>query len=281
MKKYIYFSVVLVTQFLVSCTDVIDVDVPTADPRLVIEASLDWEMGTLGNNQTVKLSTTSAYFDNNSNDAVTNAVVSVTRLSDDMVFNFTNNNDGTYTTTNFEVDLNETYQLEVLYENEVYTATETLLATTPIKAVTQSEEGGILPDAIEVNVFFDDPGDETNFYVLRFKTEGDPYPELRDVSDEFLNGNEISIFYEKRGDDEADELQPGDVVDINLFNVSERYYKFIQLLNSQSGSGNPFAPTPVELRGNCVNTTNADNYAYGYFRVTQTNKRSVTLIDMD
>ncbi|MBU2949696.1 DUF4249 domain-containing protein [Tamlana agarivorans] len=282
MKKYIYLSFICVVNLLVSCTDVIDVEVPTADPRLVIEASLDWEKGTLGNNQTIKLSKTSPYFDTNSSNPVTNAMVSVTRLSDNRVFNFANNNDGTYTTTSFEAVFNETYQLDVLYENEVYTATEMLLPTTEITKITQSKDGGILPDAIEVNVFFDDPDNETNFYIIRFQNQGDLFPEFRDLSDELLNGNEIRVFYEKRGDDENDkdnELKPGDVVDINLFNVSERYYKYMQLLNSQLGSGNPFSPTPVELRGNCINATNADNYPYGYFRVTETDERVYTITE--
>jgi len=39
-----------------SCTEVIDVEVPEAESRLVIEASLDWEKGTIGNNQTITLS---------------------------------------------------------------------------------------------------------------------------------------------------------------------------------------------------------------------------------
>ncbi|OBQ51969.1 hypothetical protein VQ01_14640 [Tamlana sp. s12] len=279
MKKYIYTSLTAILGLFLSCTDVIEVEVPTADPRLVIEASLDWEKGTPGNSQTVKLSTTTPYFDTDQPNAVTNAVVSVTQLSTNDVYNFVNQNDGTYTTNEFVPVFNEDYALTVQYENETYTSTETLLPTTPITYITQSRSGGLLPDALEVNVHFDDPEDETNYYILKFLREGDLYPELRDVSDEFLNGNEINIFYEKRGDDDEDEFQPGDTVDINLYNVSERYYRFIQLLNSQSGSGNPFAPTPVELRGNCINLTNPENYPYGYFRVTETDKQDYTFIE--
>ncbi|AUS05134.1 DUF4249 domain-containing protein [Pseudotamlana carrageenivorans] len=279
MKKYIYTSLMAISGLFLSCTDVIEVEVPTADPRLVIEASLDWEKGSLGNVQMVKLSTTTPYFDSDQPNAVTNAVVSVTRLSTNDVYNFINQNDGTYTTTQFEPVFNENYALTVQYNNETYTATETLLPTTPITYINQSRSGGFLSDALELNVHFEDPEEEDNFYILRFLRQGDLYPELRDVSDEFLNGNEINIFYEKRDDDEGGEFKPGDVVDINLFNVSERYYKFIQLLNSQSGSGNPFAPTPVELRGNCVNITNPDNYPYGYFRVTETDKQDYIFIE--
>lgn len=279
MKTYIYSFLFIFTLFT-SCTDVIDVDVPTADPRLVIEASLDWQNGTDGKQQTIKLSTTTPYFDTTSDNVVTGATVAVTRSSTNTTMLFTDNNDGTYTTTNFEAVLNETYILNILYNNETYTATETLRPTTPITSVNQSKNNGFFSDVLEVNVYFNDPEDETNFYILKFQERDEDYPYLRDLSDDLQNGNEISVVYEKFDDDNEDEeFQPDDVVDINLYNVSERYYKYMQLLNSQSGSGNPFAPTPVELRGNCINETNPENYPYGFFRVTETYKETYTFVD--
>ncbi|WP_027138089.1 DUF4249 domain-containing protein [Gaetbulibacter saemankumensis] len=266
MKKYIY----IVVSLFMACTDVVDVDVPTAEPRLVIEASLDWEKGTIGQNQTIKLSTTRSFYDLESPNAVTGATVTVTRESDGEIYNFADNNNGNYTINTFDPVFNEAYTLEVIYEGESYTATETLLPTTPITKVTQSRDNGFLPDALEVNVFFKDPADETNFYLLKFKDRDDYFPYLLDVSDEFLNGNEVQLFYEKSGDDEDDEFQPGDIVDINLYNISERYYNYIRLLISQTSSDNPFAPVPVEIRGNIINNTNSDNYPYGYFRITET-----------
>ncbi|MGJ5643021.1 DUF4249 domain-containing protein [Formosa sp. S-31] len=278
MKLYKFLAVIFIFSLSVSCTDVVDVEVPTAEPRLVIEASLDWLKGTSGQTQTIKLSTTTPYFELDVPNAVTGAQVQVAKQSDNTIFEFTDNNDGTYTTTGFDAVLGETYTLTVVYEGEVYTATETLLPTTPITQVFQSKDGGIFSDVLEVNVYFNDPAEETNFYVLKYQDQSDDFPSLMDVSDEFLNGNEVHLFFEKNGDDEEDEFQPGDVVDINLYNVSERYYNYIKLLNSQL-SGNPFAPPPVEIRGNCINETNPENYAYGYFRVTETDKRTYTFTD--
>ena len=56
MKIHIKYILLTLSIHFISCNDVIDVDVPTATPRLVIEASLDWEKGTVGNEQTIKLS---------------------------------------------------------------------------------------------------------------------------------------------------------------------------------------------------------------------------------
>ena len=47
-----------------SCEDVIDVNVPTESPRLVIDASINWFKGSLGNEQQIKLTLTAPYFEN-------------------------------------------------------------------------------------------------------------------------------------------------------------------------------------------------------------------------
>ncbi|WP_299776515.1 DUF4249 domain-containing protein [uncultured Formosa sp.] len=280
MKNTLYIFLVALFSMLTSCTDVVEVDVPTADARLVIEASLDIVKGTSGMEQTIKLSTTTPYFETEEPRAVTGAEVTVTRVSDNAVFVFEDQLNGEYTTTSFGALLDETYTLNVVYNGETFTATETLLPTTSITRVTQSRDGGFLPEALELNVYFNDPVDETNFYILRYFEVGDLYPTLFSVSDEFLNGNEVHMFFEKDGDDEEDEFEPGDIVDVNLYNVSETYYNYMDILIGQSGSsGNPFSPAPVELRGNCINITNADNYPYGYFRVTQTDAVTYTFIE--
>lgn len=281
MKRYIKNIAVLIMASLgvLACEDVIEVEVPTGEIRLVIEASLDWEKGTLGNNQTIKLSTSTPYFETTNNTAVTNATVTVTNLETNEVFDFTNQNDGTYTTTTFVPVENNQYQLDVVYNNETYTAIETLIPVPDINAVNQSQDGGLDPDLLEVNVYFDDPADEDNFYLFRYYEDGDLFPYFEDYSDEFSNGNEIHDFFEKQEDDDNDqaEFQPGDTVDINLYGISEGYYNYMRILIEQYYSGgNPFSSNGVQLKGNCINTTNAENYPYGYFRATQVVKTSYT-----
>jgi len=48
MKNYILKNIVFLVILFTSCTDVIDLEVPIAPPRLVIEASIDWEKETIG-----------------------------------------------------------------------------------------------------------------------------------------------------------------------------------------------------------------------------------------
>lgn len=278
MKTYYNIIALLLVISFTSCEDVVDVDVQTAPARLTIEASLDWEKGTQGNNQMIKLSTSTPFFDTTTNTAVTGASVQVTNNSNGAVFVFADQNNGQYTTTEFVPILNQSYTLEVLYDGEEYSATETLMSVADIKEVTQSTEDGFDDEALEVNVIFDDPNQEGNYYLFRFKKQGDLLSELESLSDEFVNGNEISWYYEKEDDDEDDseEFMPGDIVDISLFGISEAYYNYISILIDQSDGGGLFSATPVALKGNCINLTNPENYANGYFRLTEVVNRRYT-----
>ncbi|WP_420571226.1 DUF4249 domain-containing protein [Kordia sp.] len=273
MTKNIKLAVLLAVFItFISCDDKIDVNVPEAPPRLVIEASLDWEKGTSGNNQTIKLSTSTPFFDTTSNTSVIGASVSVTNNNSNAVYNFVDQNDGNYTINNFVPVINDSYTLEVTYNGETYTATESLTSVSPIMNPTQSLEGGFDDEVLDVTIFFDDPADEENFYMVRVKEDTDLLAELETQSDEFTNGNVQEEFFEKdREDDDPEaEYNPGDTVNIKLYGISQRYYNYITLLVEQyDAGGDPFAATPAEIRGNCINETNEANYAFGYFRVTE------------
>ncbi len=268
-----YFKIIIFLSVIVfnSCEDVVDVDLQTAPARLTIEASLDWEKGTQGNNQTIKLSTSTPYFDTTSNSAVTGASVMVTNDTSGDEFIFEDQNNGTYTTSAFIPVLNQSYTLDVRYNDENYTATETLIPVVDFLEITQSTEEGFDDEALEVNIIFNDPDIEGNRYLLRLQEEGDLLPELGVIDDEFVNGNEISLEYEKEEDEDAgtEVFVPRDVVNIDLFGISEDYYNYMSILIEQADGLGLFSTIPVAFRGNCVNLDNPDNYANGYFRVTQ------------
>ena len=263
----------------VSCTDVVSVDVPEGPIRLTIEASLDWEKGTSGNVQTVLLSNSTAFFDNENPAPVTGAVVQVINNDSGAVFNFEDQNNGSYRTNSFVPVLGNSYTLNVTYQGERYTGTETLNPVSDIADIFQSLEDGEDDEALEINVSFQDPVDEENYYFLRFQSRNDQLPELFDIKDEFIDGNLATFYWEKTGDDNTDfgEFEPGETVDVKLLGISEDYYYYLQLLIEQyESAGDPFSATPVPLVGNCINLDNPENVPYGYFRVTQMVQDSYT-----
>ena len=277
MNRFINFLALLLLVFFTACTDVIDVEVPSEEPRLVIEASINWEKGTSGSDQTIYLSKSTPFFETNGNVPVSGASVVITNTSDGSFFEFNDQNDGSYTTSNFMPVLNDNYTLEVISEEETYIAQETFIPVVPILEVYQSTDK-FLPEVLEVNFDFLDPAEEENYYYIKFKEQADSFPRLLDLKDEFVNGNLISVFNERQENEDINQVEyaPGDMVNMELIGVSKRYYEYIQLLINQSESGGPFDTTPVALRGNCTNQNDPNNFAYGYFRLTEVAKASYT-----
>ncbi|MEP1487360.1 MAG: DUF4249 domain-containing protein [Algibacter sp.] len=279
MKTYIKSLIVILIVAFSSCSDVIEVEVPVAAPRLVIEASIDWEKGTLGNEQMIKLTTSTPYFGSDIDNTVTGASVKITNNTDNTEFVFIDMNDGTYTISNFLPELNQNYTLEVIYNGETYLAEETLVPVVDTSGVYQSVGGGFDGEALEVNVDFIDPVDIENYYFFKFKAQGDLLPELLNISDDFTDGNRMTVFYEKYDDDDINqkEFVVGDTANVEFYGVSEQYFNYISLLIEQYESvGDPFSTEPVALRGNCVNPENPNNYAFGYFRLSQVVKINYT-----
>ena len=213
------------------------------------------------------------------NTAVTGASVKVINDTNGSEFIFADQNNGEYTTMDFEPIVSNSYTLEIIHNGETYSATETLNAVPDITNINQATEDGFDDEALEVHVFFMDPPEEGNHYLFKFRKQGELLPELEEFNDEFINGNEVDWWYELEEDETTDGSEgfvPGDVVEIELYATSEQYNDYMRILINQSGVSGPFDTTPVALKGNCVNLTNADNYAHGYFRLTEVNKTSYT-----
>ena len=84
----------------------------------------------------------------------------------------------------------------------------------------------------------------------------------------------ITIANERRENENVNQVAytAGDLVDMELYGISKRYYDYMTILINQSESGGPFDTTPVPLRGNCINVNKPDSDPYGYFRITEVSK---------
>ena len=264
---------------ITACEDVVDVKVPNSEPKLVIEASIDWVKGTNGATQVIKLSESTNYFSTQQQVPALGAQVRIVKDEDGTVFQFSDQNNGNYTITSFVPDLGKSYTLTIVYKGETYVGKETFKPVVPIATVNQSVSGGFNADITEVNIFFNDPVNEENYYLTRFQKVGDQFPVYIPLDDEFTNGNLMTIFFERMDitDSEEEELKPGDKVDIRLIAMSKRYYNYMSLFLSQTDSQGPFATTPAQVRGNCVNTTNDDRYPFGYFRLSEVDETTYTV----
>jgi hypothetical protein len=269
-------NIVLIILFLsfISCEKVIDVDLATGKPRLVVEASINWYANTSGNEQKIKLSTTTGYF-SNTIPTVSGATVFITN-SNSQVFTFTEDGTaGTYECYNFIPVVGENYTLTVIYLGETYTSSEKLLNTPAVTRIEQVNDGGILGNEKEVKFFFNDLQNETNQYFLRID---DPYkviPEYAVLEDRFFQNNEMFGLYF------SEDLKIGDTLKFTLNGVSRNYYNYMNILLAQTGttSAGPFSTPTATIRGNVVNQTNFNNFALGYFRLSKTEVKEYILVE--
>jgi hypothetical protein len=271
----LYIALILTSFSILSCEDVVDVDLDTANPKLVIDASLKWQKGETGNVQTIKLSTTTDFYSTTIPPA-TGATVSVINLSSDIaiIYNFIETAPGTYVCTNFNPIINNEYQLIVVYAGEIYKATSKLMPTPVIEFDEQTMIPGFGGDEmVQVKFYFVDNGNEDNFYLVGAKNSNIVYTEYGVITDEFFQGNMMFGVYID------DELKAGDVIDYSLQGITEKYSNYMNKLLSIAGSdgGSPFATPPATLRGNIVNQNNADNFPLGYFHLSEIDTGSYTI----
>ena len=266
MKKILFILFVLV---LNSCEEVVVVDLDTAAPRLVVDASIDWEKGTTGNEQTIKLTTTTGFY-SNVIPTVSGAIVFITDSSN-TVFNFIEEipNNGKYKCTDFVPAIGETYTLTVNYAGQTYTASEKMIAVPEITNITQRNDAGFGGTDIEVKFFFQDNGSENNFYMSRFVTDKNAFPEFLVYDDRFQQGNQMFGLFS------SSDIEPADKINYTFFGISNQYYNYMNILLSIAGTsgGSPFQTPPATVRGNIINQTNEDNFCLGYFRLCEVVKR--------
>lgn len=262
MKKTLI--ILIIAAFTISCEDLVDIDLPTSEPRLVVDASINWYKDTAGNQQSIKLSL-SAPFYNNQVPPANNAQVIITDTNSN-TFEFTEDGEtGIYLNSMFIPQIDGIYNLSINYNGEIFTATETLKSVAEIEYVEQDLEGGFSGEETEIKAYFTDPEDEENYYFFEFIPSLNVNPTLDTFKDEFVNGNEIFGFYIE------EDMNLGESVIIRNYGVSVRFYEFMFILLQQSSEdgGGPFETQPATVRGNCINQTNPENYPFGYFRLSE------------
>ena len=273
MKIATFILITATVLSLAAChEDVIHVDLDTTEPRLVIDASIDWVKGTSGKKQKIKITTTTGYYDDKF-PTVSGATVTVTNASN-TVFNFIESpSTGEYFCTDFETVIGETYTLTILLDGETYTATETLIGTPGIEdKIEQNDKGGMAGDEIEITYYYQDNGAEYNYYLYSVIMRHVIFPQYSVENNEKNQGSLTPVFYSH------EDLESGDELNLKLYGISKRYYNYMNKILLASGNDDrPFPTTPAAVRGNIVNQTNSANFAYGYFRLSEVDVRNYTI----
>ena len=274
MKK-IYILIPLLILLFSNCEKVVEIDLPTIEPKLVIDASFEvlFDAAPVTANTVVKLRLSADYFEENI-PTVSNAIVFVTNLSDAAVTNFIDVNlDGKFRPlTNF-IPLDDIeYELTVIYQNETYKGKATKVKSTPFTNAIQGDDTLFSGKEIEVKVAFNDDDTSDNYYLFNFTNNL-----FLPIEDRFFNGNpyNFSFYYQE------DEIIAPTTVTIRMSGISKKYFTYFRILLNQSGvnGGGPFASVHASLLGNIINTANETNFPLGYFHISETDTFTIDLVE--
>ncbi|CAI8272285.1 MAG: Uncharacterised protein [Bacteroidota bacterium] len=265
MKKLIF---VLGLILFWSCEDPIDIELPNTAQNVVIDAML-WRpvAGTQGTLEVV-LTKTAAFY-SNTIPYITGADVSLHYGNTSI--QAVEGDPGHYRAENIQVAENDAFTLKLKIDGVQYTATETLVLSTTIDAITQGENTIFSDDEVEAIVQFTDRPELGNYYVMDFG-----YNNLFVTRDVFYNGNQLTFsFY-------YDEFFPKNTpTEVYLMGVDKDFYTYMQVLISHAGQdgGGPFATAKSTLRGNIQNGADPDAFPLGYFRVVERDTFIFTAIE--
>lgn len=274
MKK-IYILPIFLLLFFSNCEKVIDIDVPSIAPKLIIDASFEvyFDESTITAKNVVKLRLSADYFDEET-PIVTNANVFLTDLSNNTTINFSDiNAEGNYEPLNSFIPKDNTeYELTVIFNNETYKGKAAKIKSPKFISVAQGDGTLFSGDETELKISFKDEASKENYYLFDFTNKS-----YSTLEDRFFNGTEYNFSHYYGTDD----IELPKNVTIKMSAITKEYYIYYRVLLSQSGkgSGGPFQTIPSSLLGNMINTTNEANFPLGYFHISETDRYNIDLID--
>jgi hypothetical protein len=286
MRKAIQLFFLLVV--LASCEDVIEVEVPAEDARLVIDAIIRVDTSQTLIRPEIKVTRSASFFEEaqpvSNITQMTISLLGTNGTGDDfLVLEETEAGSGIYRDP--EAVLVDSLVvgrllLQIEHEGRLYFAETQYVPSVQIDNLQQGDDTLFSEDDTEVIVEITDTPGEDNYYVFDFG-----FSEFLTVQDQFFDGQsfEFSYFYEK-------DLDAGQELEISILGADQGFFDYMTLLVEQTQDDGGVFQTPVAtVRGNIFDVTDLDNdqvvdnvgqpdvFPLGYFAVVQEFKSQLTL----
>lgn len=296
MKKLL---LILVTPFFFfSCEDVIEVEVPIDNPRLIIDAV--FRINSAENEQTLQIiaGTTTGFFSEAQTAqldeiAIVNLDYQPVDISDSNQLNFIQTAPGIYEATRqTEFFTDGELRLFVSYQGQQYIASSRYVPTSDIEELVQGDGTLFGGDDTEIIVSFFDAPNREDFYLFDLD-----FNEYLVSEDTFYPGQrfEFSYFYDNN-------VVSGSNLDISILGVDVQFFNYMNqvVVQADNGSAGPFQTPAATVRGNLLNVTQNNinsiedveaieniaalegidesaNFALGYFAICETFTKTIVV----
>ena len=278
MKKLIYLAIFSLS--FAACERIVEIDLPSEAPRLVIEGQITNERAPWQ----VRLTLSQEYFDQAEASAIENATVRISGTDGTDVL-LVHQDTGMFMSADTQQCVEgESYTLSVTYDGQTYLATERAPIAYPLDTIATyflPENNGFIPSGYYV--FIQGKENEAQGDYYQFKVYSKDTLKADDLdNDEFGSVSYLNEDFNSR--DILGELakgktprpfpftvEPGDSIRVEQYAINEQRYNFILELRAQQGrSGTPFDPPPANPNNNI------SNGALGYFSVA--NKHVASMV---
>ncbi len=299
MKKWLFLLGIWAVG-LTSCEEVIDVEVPEEDPRLVVEGLLRVDTTEVFVPVEVKLSQTAGFFDEIQPVTDADQVIIILQVFDE---DGMSTGTGTKSLTQLEpgsgiyvpdpsFDTDQRlrvstvlsgdilYTLVVQWRGRRYAAQTRYVSSVPIDELRLGDGTLFDEDETELVVRFTDDPDRDNFYVFDFG-----FGNFLATEDTFYKGQqfEFSYFYDE-------DFEAGTELEVGILGADRTFYNYMDLLIEQTdGQQGPFQTPVATVRGNVFDVTDLDNdevfdnvaqpntFGLGYFAIVQEFTERITI----
>ncbi|MGD9327334.1 MAG: DUF4249 domain-containing protein [Cyclobacteriaceae bacterium] len=230
---------IVTLMILSSCTEVIDIDLNSSDPQIVIEGSVSTK-----GESVVKIAKSVNFDESNDFPKVQNAIV---ELSDNLGNSeiLVESSEGIYSTTSLGGVEGRTYSLTVQTDDKYLESVSTIPNHVSFDSLIVTKASvpsfpGVQENELyyDVRVVYNDPIEEVNFY--RFvETINNEIVRSYVFDDRLNNGEEVNVPLL----DFSRQLVPGDVLEIEMQCIDEFVYEYFNsFANTQGSSATPANP---------------------------------------
>lgn len=260
----------LVISVLPSCQKVIELDLNSTAPVIVIEANVS----NLPGPYSVELHKTVNFSDANIFPPCTGAAVTINDNAGNSEL-LTETAPGTYTTASLQGIVGRIYTISVTADEKNYQSVSSLPAPVNIDTLIVTTSTGFGGGGMggndsskSISVHFTDPIGITNYYRLVEIVNGVPVNTFSIASDLYQDG--YSMEETIRGGSDF-KLNTGDIVTIQLQSIDKNVYEYFRTFNETSSGGGFTSASPANP------TSNINNGALGYFNAYAVTSKTIVI----
>jgi hypothetical protein len=250
-----------------SCTKIIELDLNTSDPQIVVDARLSddpTEKATVQLSKTVNFSATNTF------PPLSSAVVFIKNRTTGEVDTLKETSAGLYKGSKLVGKVGNIYDLTILTDGKTITATSTISRKVNLDSISTLKQSFLGNTQISLIPRYVDPkgmGDNYRFIIsVNGKVKKDILTFNDELSDGELNGRPLF----SRGDEE-DAIKVGDSVTLELQGIDAAGYLYFSTMAEGGGSQNSDSATPTNP------VTNLKGAILGYFSAYSTQKKTIVI----